>query len=193
MYGGVQFFRGNYELAIALAERAIEEDPLEVWPRMNLHAYLQAVGRDRDAHAQALKVLELDPNQVVARVSIAHFHAARGEWAEALAAARRAHEVGPWYPDTVATLAATLRMVGREEEGRALHATLGTGAAFGDCRVQTVYHLMCGDVEQGADWVERAIVERDQSMMYYLRFVVCRTLEASHRWPALARMLNLPV
>jgi hypothetical protein len=30
--------------AIEIAERAIAEDPLEVWPRMNLHAYLQAAG-----------------------------------------------------------------------------------------------------------------------------------------------------
>jgi hypothetical protein len=29
-------------------------------------------------------------------------------------------------------------------------------------------------------------------MMYYLRFVVCRSLKASHRWPAIARLINLP-
>ena len=105
IYGGVLFLRGHAERAIALAERAIEEDPLEVWPRMNLHAYLQAAGRDEEAYAQTKKVLELDPNLVVARVSIAHFHADWGEIPEAVAAARLAREVGPWYPDAIATLA----------------------------------------------------------------------------------------
>jgi hypothetical protein len=38
--------KGDAECAIDIAERAIAEDPLEVWPRMNLHAYLQAAGRD---------------------------------------------------------------------------------------------------------------------------------------------------
>jgi hypothetical protein len=29
-------------------------------------------------------------------------------------------------------------------------------------------------------------------MMFYLRFVVCRGLKASHRWPAIAKLTNLP-
>ena len=91
----------------------IEADPLEVWPRMNLHAYLQAAGQDREAYAQAKRVLELDENLVVARVSITHFHADWGELPEAVAAARKAYAVGPWYPDAVATLAALLRRLAK--------------------------------------------------------------------------------
>jgi serine/threonine-protein kinase len=192
IYGGFLFMKGDYDRAVALAERAITEDPLEVWPRMNLHAYLQATGRNREAYDQALKVLELDPNLVVARVSIAHFHAAWGQLAEAVTAARKAYEVGPWYPDARATLAAVLRVTGVENEARALLQSLGTGGQSGDCRAQAVYYLMCGDVDTGADWVEKAIAERDFSMMYYLRFVVCQPLRASHRWPAIAKMVNLP-
>ena len=191
-YSAFQFLRGNIERAIELAERAITDDPLEVWPRMNLHAYLQAVGRDREAYAQTLKVLELDSTLVIARVSIAHFHAGWGELTEAVTAARQAYAVGPWYPDATATLAAVLRLSGKEDEARVLYQALGTGAGFGDCRAQAVYHLLCGDVDQGADWAEKAIAERDQSMMFYLRFVVCRSLKASHRWPTIARMINLP-
>ena len=50
---------------------------------------------------------------------------------------------------------------------------------FGDARAQAVYYLLCGDVDTGADWAEKAIVERDDSMMYYLRFVVSKRLRAS--------------
>jgi hypothetical protein len=28
--------------------------------------------------------------------------------------------------------------------------------------------------------------------MYYLRFVVCKQLRASARWPKIAKMINLP-
>jgi tetratricopeptide (TPR) repeat protein len=83
--------------------------PLEVWARMNLHAYLQAAGRDREALEQLNKVLELDENQVVALVSKAMIHADQGDLPEALAIARRAYATGPWLPDTTGVLAALLR------------------------------------------------------------------------------------
>ena len=159
---------------------------------MNLHAYLQAAGQDREAYAQATRVLELDENLVVARVSITHFHADWGELPEAVAAARKAYAVGPWYPDAVASLAALLRQTGEEDEARALYESLGAGEAGGEARAQAVYYLMCGEVDTAADWVEKAVIARDNSMMYYLRFVVSRQLRASHRWPAIAQMLNLP-
>ena len=49
-----------------------------------------------------------------------------------------------------------------------------------------------GELDQGVDWVEKAIEQRDAPMMVYLRFVVCKGLRASHRWPTIARMINLP-
>ena len=190
LYGSYLFMKGDSERAIELAERAIAEDPLEVWPRMNLHAYLQAVGRDKEAFEQTQKVLELDPNLVIARVSVAHFHADWGELAEAVTAARQAYAVGPWYPDARATLAALLKRSGADEEARALQQSLGSGGSHGDSRAQAVYHLLCGEIDAGADWTQKAIAERSFSMMYYLRFVVCKPLRASHRWPAIAKMVN---
>jgi eukaryotic-like serine/threonine-protein kinase len=191
VYGGFVFLRGDVSEAIQLAERAIEEDPLEVWPHMNLHAYLQWAGRDREAYQAAMRALELDPNLVVARVSIAHFHADWGQLPEAVAAAREAYAVGPWYPDAVATLAALLRRAGQVSEGEALYRTPGSGERFGDSRSQTVYHLLTGDIDAGADWMERAIVERDHSISYYARFVIARQLRASHRWPRIAKSMNM--
>jgi tetratricopeptide (TPR) repeat protein len=83
LYAGFQFLRGHVEQAIKLAQHAIEEDPLEVWAHMNLHAYLQAAGRDAEALEQLQKVLELDPNQVVALVSMAMIYADMGNLSEA--------------------------------------------------------------------------------------------------------------
>jgi tetratricopeptide (TPR) repeat protein len=192
MYGGFQFLRGNAEQAINLARRAIEEDPLDVWPRMNLHAYLQAAGRDSEALEQLKKVLELDEHQVVALVSMAMLHADKGDLAEALVIARRAYAIAPWYPDSIAVLAALTRRNGEGAESQSLAQTLGAGEAVGDAHVHALFHLLCGEVDQGADWTEKAIEERDLSMMFYLRFVVCKELRASHRWPKIAKMLNLP-
>jgi len=192
LYGWVEFWWGNVEQAIALAQRAIEEDPLEVWTRMNLHAYLQGAGRDDEALEQLKKVVELDPNQVVALVSMAMIHADKGDLPEALKIARRAYAIGPWSPDTIGVLAGLTRRNGEEVES-SLAKALGSGKAIGDARAHALFHLLCGEIDQGADWAVRAIEERDSSMMVYLRFVVSKRLRASHRWPKIAKMINLPV
>ena len=193
LYSGVQFLRGNVEQAIKLAQHAIEEDPLEVWARMNLHAYLQAAGQDAEALEQLKKVLELDQNQVVALVSMAMIQADQGDLAEALRTARRAYAIGPWFPDTIGVLAALTRRNGDEVESKSLASALGSGEAPGDARAHALFHLLCGEVDRGADWAEKAIEQRDPSMMFYLRFVVSKGLRASSRWPKIAKKINLPV
>jgi Tfp pilus assembly protein PilF len=192
VYSGFLYLRGNAEEAIRLAQGAIEEDPLDVWAHMNLHAYLQAAGRDAEALEQLKRVLELDQNQVVAMVSMAMIYADRGHLAEALKIARRGYATGPWFPDTIGVLAALLRRNGNVEEAKSIANELGSGEAAGDARGHALFHLLSGELDEGAGWVEKAIEERDPSMMFYLRFVVCRGLKASHRWPAIAKLTNLP-
>jgi hypothetical protein len=68
---------------------------------------------------------------------------------------------------------------------------LGSGETPGDARAHALYHLLCGEIEEGAGWAENAVEERDASMMIYLRFVVSKGLRASHRWPKIAKMINL--
>ncbi len=193
LYGWFQYLRGNVAEAITLAERAIEEDPLDLWSRMNLHAYLQAAGRERDALEQLKKVLELDGNQVVAMVSMAMILADQGNLEEALVIARRAHSIGPWLPETAGVLAGLLRRSGEETQSQSIAKTIGSGGLLGDARSQALFHLLSGELNEGADWAEKAIAEEDMSMrMVYLRFVACKDLRASHRWPKIARMINLP-
>jgi Tfp pilus assembly protein PilF len=191
LFGLFQCLRGNVEQAIQVVERIIQEDLLEVWPRMNLHAYLQAAGRYEEACEQVRKVLERDENLVVARVSLAMFAADRGSLSEAVQEARRAHAVAPWYPDAATTLAGLLRQSGEDSEADRLLASLGSGDTFGNCRARAVYYFLCGDIERGADWAEKALEESDYAMVFYLRFVVCKGLRASSRWPRIAKMINL--
>jgi TolB-like protein/Tfp pilus assembly protein PilF len=193
LYAWFQFWRGNADHAIELAQSAIEEDPLEVWPRMNLHAYLQGAGREGEALGQVKKVLELDENQAVAMVSMAMILADQGDLSEALVIARRAYSVGPWLPETRGVLAGILRRNGKDAESRLVAQSLGSGEAIGEARNHALFHFLCGELDEGADWAEKAIREQDLSMMMYLRFAVCKELRSSLRWPKIARMLNLPL
>jgi len=89
-------------------------------------------------------------------------------------------------------LAALLRRNGEEEDSRSIAKELGSTEALGDARAHALFHLICGEIDQGADWVEKAIEQRDASMRFYLGFAICKGLRASHRWPKIAKMVNLP-
>ena len=191
LYGVFLYFTGRSEEAIAFVEPLIEESPLEVWPMMNRHAYLQGAGRYEEALAQLEKVLDLNESLPVARVSVAMLEADRGRLDAGLAAARRAYADAPWYPDTIATLAGLLHQSGDVEGARSLAQQLGKGETFGDARVNALYHLLCGDLDAAMPWVEQAIAERDISMMVYLRFAAAKGLRASAHWPTILGLLNL--
>ena len=191
LYGIFLYFIGRPDEAIAFVEPLIEESPLEVWPMMNRHAYLQGAGKSEEALAQLGKVLELDEGLPVARCSVAMLEADRGRLDAGLAVARQAYADAPWYPDTIAVLAGLLHQSGDMEGARSLAQQLGKGETFGDARVNALYHLLCGDVDAAVPWVEQAIAERDISMMVYLRFVACKGLRASAHWPRILSLLNL--
>src|SRR5208283_3049987 len=107
-----EFLRGNVQRAIEVVKTIIQEDPLAVWPRMNLNAFLQGAGRYDEAIEQLRKVLEFDENLVVARVTLALLIADRGDLGQALIEARRAYEAAPWYPDATPILAGLLHQSG---------------------------------------------------------------------------------
>ena len=88
----------------------------------------------------------------------------QGNLQEALATARRAHAVGPWLTETTSVLAALLLRNGEDAEAQSIAKTLGTGQPFGDARAQALYHLLCGDIDTGADWAEKAIDGHDLAM-----------------------------
>jgi len=96
----------------------------------------------------------------------------------------------PGYVDAVAVLAALHHRSG-DAAALSLMRALETNKGFGDAPARAHFHLLCGDVGQGADWAEKAIEERDLVIPVYLRFAFCKDLRASLRWPKIAAMLNL--
>ncbi|HSY07621.1 MAG TPA: hypothetical protein VK820_03695 [Steroidobacteraceae bacterium] len=158
---------------------------------MNLQAYLQSAGHPSEALEQLQKVLEIDEHQVVAMVAMSMIYADRGDLAQALTVARRAHALAPWYLDAVAVLAALLRRSGEGGAAMPLERLLDAAQRIGDAPAHAIFHLLCGHVDQGADWAVKALEERDLSISIYLRFVVSKDLKASPRWPQIAKQLNL--
>jgi serine/threonine-protein kinase len=172
-------------------QRLVKEDPLNLWLRMVLAACLQAAGRDEEAVMQYRQLLELDQNYWFASMALGALHVSRGRLTDALACTEKAYALAPWNPHAVGLLAAVLRRTGDVSRAEGLLEKLGPGHVK-RAHALALFYLVCEDIENAADSVERAIEERDPDVMILLHVAVSRRLRSSPRWPALARLMNLP-
>jgi hypothetical protein len=66
--------------------------------------------------------------------------------------------------DSIAVLAALLRRSGDSDASVPREHLLGEAQAVGDAPAHALFHFLCGEVDQGADWAGKAIDERDLSI-----------------------------
>ena len=89
--------------------------------------------------------------------------------------------------------AVILQATGSPAEAEKLHrAAAMDRPGFTTLGALAVFHALCGDADQAADWFEKAIEQRDPAVVGYLRTPLMRILRSSPRWPALAKQMNLP-
>ena len=108
---------------------------------------------------------------------LAETYAARGILDDALIEAEEAYR-----------LAAVWTRLGRADEASGLLTALTSAAPFG----MMLYHLLVSDIEAAADWYEKSIQQRETFAVVYFRAPILKSLRESPRWPALAKMMNLP-
>ena len=173
--------------AIVEMERALQEDPLHVLCRCHLAGCLYAAGRLSDAFKQVRQVLEIDENFWVAYWYLSRFNLTEGNLAEARTSAERAYSLRS--PNTLGTglLAGLLAREGEAARAEALLAVLPPPETYGVPMAWVSYCLAQLRIDDAAEWVERAIEQRDQRVTYILAY-----LRTSTHWPALARKLGLP-
>jgi len=186
---------GRLDQAVKQLERALDEDPLHVGMRIALINGLHAAGLDDRAIAEAHKFLATEKTRWNVHLALARIYAYRGQTAEALEAAEEAYRLAPWNLRVIALLAAVLRQAGDGERADPLIERLksAAGNVYGAAMALAVFHLMSGEADAAAGWFERAIDERDPAVVGYLRTPLLKPLRSSPRWPALARLMNLPV
>lgn len=119
-------FNGRYAEAVALAERAIELDPLNIGQRAynaRLYAYAGMLDRSIDElHA----VLALEPDHLFAQVALGIAYVTIGRLDLAMPCFQRVAEQRPDHPIAPLHVVAVLGLQGRVDEGRAmLQALLG--------------------------------------------------------------------
>ncbi|MGI8783188.1 MAG: hypothetical protein ACR2L2_06015, partial [Acidobacteriota bacterium] len=133
-------------------------------------------------------VLELDENFPLAVGTLGAVCAQQGRLGEALTLTERVHALTPWANPMIGQLAALLVRTGATRRGEALIERLRSGKAYGAPTGLALFHALCGEFDRAAEWTEQAIEERHPRLVAILGPL----LRPSPRWPALARMMNLP-
>ena len=134
------------------------------------------------------KVLEIDENFPHALGTLGVVRSQQGRFEEALALTERACALMPWANAIKGQLAALLVRTGATSRADALIEELGSGSAYGASVGLALFHAMCGELDRAADWAEQAFEERYPDLIR----VLGPLLRPSLRWPALAKLMNLP-
>ena len=92
----------------------------------------------------------------------------------------------PW-----ALLAGLLWRTGDVSRAEGLLEKLGAGHVK-YAHARALFYPVCGDLDHAADSVEKSIEQRDPDITVLVNVAVSRPLRSSRRWPALARLMNLP-
>lgn len=183
---------GHTGEATAELERALKGDPLNVLCRTQLAVCYWTAGSNEEASRQFRQALELDENFWLALLLQGIWHVENGRLEEALVLAERAYSVAPKNPGSIACLAGVLSRLGEEKRAAQLLQDLGDGSGYGAPLGFLIYHNIRLEFDLFADWAEKAIEQRDPNILPATGGPNRKFLIANGRWPALARMLNLP-
>jgi hypothetical protein len=132
------------------------------------------------------QVLEMDERFGIAYWYMAVFQALEGRVAAAHASAEKAYSLRPCDTTAVGLLAGVVACEGDAARAESLLTQLSLGihgAAVG----WAAYHLARLETDQAAEWIGKAIAQRDSAVPVLLPYV-----RTSSRWPALAKTMNLP-
>jgi tetratricopeptide (TPR) repeat protein len=139
------------------------------------------------------KALEIDENAWFVHAALVRSYLLKGAVPEALRCAETAYRLAPWNAIVVGQLAALLVRIGDRSRGEAsIRQFMDSSNPRSTSIGMVFYHLICEETDAAAGWFEKAIEERDPALIPYVRHPLIKPLRSSSRWPALAKMMNLP-
>ena len=192
----IRFWYGNHYLlpigrpleAVEAMAWGLEEDPLNLLYRHHYAVGLRHADRPEDAEAELRKVLEIDEHFPLALGTLGAICAQQGRFEEALTLTERAYALMPWANPIIGQLAALLVHAGATRRADALIEKLRPGKAYGAPTGLALFHALGGELDRAAEWTEHAIEERYPPLVAILGPL----LRSTPKWPALAKLMNLP-
>lgn len=167
-YGYLLTVTGNLPQAIEERKRAVDLDPLSPLMASALgEAYYQVRDFDKTI-LENQRALELDPTYAIALVNIGRAYGQKGMHAEAQAAFLKILAVVPDDPAVLALLGHDYAVSGRRGDALQISAQLKRLAARR--YVPTIYQALIytglGDKDEAFRWMERAVEERTEYLVY---------------------------
>ncbi len=179
---------GRPEDAIQEVEWALQEDPLNLTFRVILALALLRGGRYEEASTQLSRILELDERFWQTYLILTIVRVAQGRLMEALGIAEKGYALAPWNSNIVGSFAAVLRRTGdvtRADE--VLQPLRNAPEAYAVPRGMFAFHFLSDEIDQAVVWLQKAIEQRDPTIP-----ASAARLRSTARWPALAKMMNMP-
>jgi eukaryotic-like serine/threonine-protein kinase len=180
--------QGRSEEAIELYRRAVEQDPLSAGAYDRLGTAYRSVDRLAESESALRKALELSPQRVTTRASLAQTLLAQGRTEEALGEAGR-------VPDPVYGLMmlAVIHHARGEaaESAAALRKLIATGAEASAFQIAEAYAAR-GDPDTAFTWLDRARIQRDPGLAEIKLSRLLRPLHGDPRWTTFLEGMGLP-
>ena len=170
---------------------AFRADPLNLSGRAERAVTLGAAGLQEEAEADMREVMTLDPSFWFPYFIVGHWRAIEGHEDEAMALVERGHQLAPWFLPLIGVLAVLLQHTGDHERASALAERLRFEDGMGDPIGPAAYHLHRDELDACADWVEKALEQRQPAVFFFLH-TSAKKLQSTPRWPKLAEMMKLP-
>lgn len=169
----------------------LNQDPLNLMARAERAVCLRSASRPAEGDDELRQLLELDDTFFFPYFMLGVNLAADGRVDEARRLAERGYTTAPWFKPMVGLLSALLMRNGETDRAEMLlRQHLSPEHGYVDPIGPAIFHLLSGDVDRTANWVEKAIEERQFAVFFFLRSHA-QVLRASPRWPRLAKMMNL--
>jgi serine/threonine protein kinase/tetratricopeptide (TPR) repeat protein len=188
-----QWARGEFELGIAEARRALDSDPLSAYVMMTLGACLYTAGRLDEAIATCRRAVRQDPESFVACWSLGISLGTAGRLEEAVSTLEAAARMSERHSLAITALAGVLGQGGKREEALALHRELMDRVSRG---YVSPSHLAltaeaAGRRDEAMAFARRAWDEREPSFIIWARhFPHYRTLHSDPRFAAILDEMN---
>jgi serine/threonine-protein kinase len=194
-YGSVLLTaRGRFDEAMASELRALELEPLSLVVNSNLGFICNHRGRYQEAIDHLLKTIEIDENFVYAHFHLGLSYAHLGRFDEAIAELQRAIELAGGRGALIrSALGYVYAAAGRREEALQVLAELQSFPLNRDVSpfYLAMIHAGLGNNEQALSWLESAVEERYNWVIWLRSEPVVEGLRGEARLMAMLRQMGL--
>ena len=184
---------GRLEEAVEQIEFALKFDPMSAYSLTGLAIVLILSRRYDRALAEALRVIDFEPNAYWGYLAIGVCYRELKMFNESIAAQRKAVELSGHSAAMLGWLGLLLGLSGQIDEPRALLTRLHAKSAKAYVPPSSFawIHIGLGEIDSAFEWLDRAVEARDQLMMPIKSYAFLDPLRSDPRFTALLRKMNL--